>query len=262
MTNFLRNTVVGLVVGCIATAALAGDAVGIRLKDGSRWRGQVSDQVEVTVREQGIEIQLRGRLVVAAEWFITLETDLAGELRRKTIFKGDILSITTIDAPEANYRFETIDPSDRREIVRISGQPFTPVAVHGDTVMFDSGAILRYLEANFPDTPKLFSDDYGTMRQIEQWEAFSRTTLHEPLMIMVRQRIAGVSDDTETARATELFAAATAELEAVLADNEWLAHTRMTAADVTGAAVIRRVQEMAPFDLPADRLVSWKLARA
>ncbi len=101
MTNFLRNSVVGLVVGCIATSALAGDAVGIRLTDGSRWRGQVSDQVEVTVREQGIEIQLQGRLVVAAEWFITLETDLAGELRRKTIFKGDILSMRTIGAPEA-----------------------------------------------------------------------------------------------------------------------------------------------------------------
>lgn len=111
MTNFLRNIVVGLVVGCIATAALGGDAVGIRLKDGSRWRGQVSDQVQVTVREQGIEIQLRGRLVVAAEWFITLETDLAGELRRKTIFKGDILSIRTIDAPEA---FAKIDDKTTR----------------------------------------------------------------------------------------------------------------------------------------------------
>ena len=45
----------------------------------------------------------------------------------------------------------------------------------------------------------------------------------------------------------------------MLADNEWLAHTRMTAADVTGAAVIRRVQEMAPFDLPADRphMYAW-----
>ncbi len=158
-----------------------------------------------------------------------------------------------------DYRFETIDPSDRGEIVRISGQPFTPVVVHGDTVMFDSGAILRYLEANFPGTPKLFSEDYGTMREIEKWEAFSRTTLHEPLMIMVRQRIAGVSDDAETARATELFAEATAELEAALSDKEWLAHTRMTAADVTGAAVIRRVQEMGPFELPEDRphMYTW-----
>ena len=101
MTKCLQNIVVGLVVGCIAAVAVGGDAVEIRLTDGSRWRGQVSDQVQVTVREQGIEVRMQGRLVVAAEWFITLETDLAGELRRKTIFKGDILSIRTIDGPEA-----------------------------------------------------------------------------------------------------------------------------------------------------------------
>jgi glutathione S-transferase len=158
-----------------------------------------------------------------------------------------------------DYRFETIDPSDRGEIVRISGQPFTPVMVHGDTVMFDSGAILRYLEANFTDTPKLFSKDYFTMRSIEEWEAFGRVTLHEPLWTMVRQRITGVSDDNETARATELFAEATAKLEAVLSDNEWLAHTRMTAADVTAVGVIRRVQDLEPFELPEDRphMYAW-----
>ena len=149
-----------------------------------------------------------------------------------------------------DYRFETIDPSDRGEIVRISGQPFTPVMVHGETIMFDSAAILRYLEANFPDTPKLFSTDYFTMREIEKWEAFGRVTLHEPLWMMVKQRITGVSDDSETARANKLFAEATTELEAVLSNNEWLAHTRMTAADVTAVGVIRRVQDLELFDLP------------
>ena len=122
-----------------------------------------------------------------------------------------------------DYRFETIDPSDRGEIVRISGQPYTPIMVQGETVMFDSAAILRYLEANFPDTPKLFSTDYFTMREIEKWEAFGRVTLHEPLWMMVKQRITGVSDDSETARANKLFAEATTELEAVLSTTSgWL----------------------------------------
>ena len=65
------------------------------------------------------------------------------------------------------HRFETIDPSDRAALVEMSGQPFTPIMVHGDTTLFDSAAILRFLEANFLDTPKLFSSDYGTMRLIE-----------------------------------------------------------------------------------------------
>ncbi len=158
-----------------------------------------------------------------------------------------------------DYRFETIDPSDRAGMVEISGQPFTPVMVHGDVVMFDSGGIIRYLEGNFPDTPKLFSSDYATMRGIEDWESFGRTRLHEPLMIMVRQRRAGITDETKTAHAAELFAAATGEIEAALADREWLAHTRMTAADVTCAAVVRRVRAMDAFEMPDDRPATYAL---
>ena len=61
-----------------------------------------------------------------------------------------------------------------------------------------------------------------------------------------------MSDDSATARANKLFAEATTELEAVLSNNEWLAHTRMTAADVTAVGVIRRVQDLELFDLLAD----------
>jgi hypothetical protein len=76
--------------------ALAGQAVDMRLKDGTRWRGQVSDYVELTINQNGIAVPMTGRLVKAAEWFITLETDIAGELRHKTVFKNDILSIRTL----------------------------------------------------------------------------------------------------------------------------------------------------------------------
>ena len=152
-----------------------------------------------------------------------------------------------------DYRFETIDPADRSRLIKLSGQPFTPVMVHGDVALFDSGAILRYLEANFRDTPQLFSSDYGIMREIEKWEFFGRIDLHEALMIMVRQRKAGVSDDAETARAAGIFAAATAKLEEALSGREWLAHTRLTAADITCAAVVHRVRAMGAFEMPQDR---------
>lgn len=155
------------------------------------------------------------------------------------------------------YRFNTIDPADRSELIALSNQPFTPVMTHGDRVMFDSAAIMRYLEANFPDTPRLFSHDYAVMRSIEEWEAFGRVSLHEPLTIMVKQRLAGRSDEAETARAVELFAGATARLEEILTSREWLAHTRMTAADVTCAAVVRRVRVMQAFEVPDDRPATY-----
>jgi len=159
-----------------------------------------------------------------------------------------------------DYRFEPIDPADRAKMVQISGQPFTPVMVHGDVVMFDSGAILRYLEADFRDTPKLFSSDYDTMRTIEDWESFGRVDLHEALMIMVRQRKKGINDEVKTAHAAELFATATGKLEAVLSEREWLAHTRMTAADVTCGAVVNRVRVMEAFEMPEDRPATYAWA--
>ncbi len=154
---------------------------------------------------------------------------------------------------EIPYTFETIDPGDREAILDISGQPFTPVMVHGDVVMYDSGAIMRYLEANFPDTPRLFSRDYGKMRKIESWEWFCRTELHEPLLIAVGQRISGVHDEAELARGAEILAVATAKLEAQLADNEWLAGNRMTVADVTGGAVVQRFLGTDVYAFPDDR---------
>ena len=45
----------------------------------------------------------------------------------------------------------------------------------------------------------------------------------------------------------------------MLSNNEWLAHTRMTAADVTAVGVIRRVQDLELFDLPKDlpHMYAW-----
>ncbi len=40
--------------------------------------------------------------------------------------------------------------------MRISGQHLTPVIEHGEVVLFDSAAILRYLDAAFRETPPLF----------------------------------------------------------------------------------------------------------
>ena len=59
------------------------------------------------------------------------------------------------------YEFRTIDPSDRDEIHRLTGQFLTPVLQHGDVVLFDSAAILRYLEANFRDTPRIYGRSHA-----------------------------------------------------------------------------------------------------
>lgn len=46
-----------------------------------------------------------------------------------------------------------IDPLDRKEVERISGQRLVPVLVDGRKVLHDSATILRYLDRKFPHPP-------------------------------------------------------------------------------------------------------------
>lgn len=160
-----------------------------------------------------------------------------------------------------DYEFRTVDPKDRTELVRVSGQQLTPVMQHGDVVLFDSAAILRYLDANFPDTPRLFGERHREQWEIEDWELFARTELASPMMNVVHRRVYGEPvDDALLARcAADYERAATKIAERLGAGGGWLAGGRMTAADVTAAAVVFRIRQAALFPLPAadERLSGW-----
>ena len=150
------------------------------------------------------------------------------------------------------YEFRSIDPADRTEIVRLSGQHLTPVLVHDDRVLFDSAAILRYLEANFRDRAPLFGTNHGEQWAIEDLELFARATLAGPLMEIVHHRVSGgKADDAMRARCAGEFARAASTLIEALSGREWLVGDRMSAADVTAAAVIYRVRSSGVFGLPA-----------
>jgi glutathione S-transferase len=150
------------------------------------------------------------------------------------------------------YQFRSIDPADRDEVLRLSGQSLTPVMVHGDVVLFDSAAIMRYLDANFPDTPKLYGADRNVTWSIESWEGFARGELAAGMMAIVHMRLSGGDDATVVERGAAAVGAATRKLEARLRDHDWLVGDAMTAADIAPACVIARVQRGQLFALPDD----------
>jgi glutathione S-transferase len=129
-------------------------------------------------------------------------------------------------------------PGDRSGVVAVSGQPRTPVLKHGSTVIFDSGAILRYLEANFRDTPPLFSEDYEEFGEIEHWEAFGRHGLSGPVSVMFGEAFATEKSDDNIRRAKERMRDLTGEIEHRLAEADFLVGGRLTAADVTAAPLV------------------------
>lgn len=129
---------------------------------------------------------------------------------------------------------------DRSGIIALSHQPFTPVLQHGDTVVFDSSGILRYLEANFPKTRPLFSTHYDTMRAIEEMEMYARTEIGKPISMMYKQAMAPAKDPAMIAKANALLHEVTERVEKRLAEGQWLVGDSMTAADLTAAASLSR----------------------
>ena len=129
-----------------------------------------------------------------------------------------------------------INPGDRRNVVEVSGQPLTPVLTHGDTIVFDSSAILRYLDANVKGEPKLFSSDYEEMKAIEGWESWTRTDLSPGVGMLFGQFFADSTDKAIVQQAVGKVNAAARHLETSLKPSGWLVGDRPTAADVTAAS--------------------------
>ena len=158
------------------------------------------------------------------------------------------------------YRFETIDPQDRSAILKLSGQHLTPVLEHGQVVLADSAAILRYLDANFAAGPKLFGATVSEQWEIEDWEFFARTQLAGPMLEVVHSRIQGHPlDEAGQARCAAAYAAACAKLAAQLGGREWLVGSSVSAADVTAAPVVRRIEASSLLPTPpaAAQLSAW-----
>lgn len=67
--------------------------------------------------------------------------------------------------------FETVpvDPADRTPLVELSGQELTPAIEDRGIVLNDSEAILQYLDASYPGTPRLFPALRAGRKACEAW---------------------------------------------------------------------------------------------
>ena len=157
------------------------------------------------------------------------------------------------------YHFRAIDPADRTSMLVLSGQYLTPVLKHGDVVLSDSAAILRYLDANFSG-PRLYGTSMLEQLKIDEWELFARTRLAWPMLEIVQSRgRGGPVDITAEARCARAFGEVCTELVAQLAGREWLVGGSMSAADVTAAPLLDRVRAsgLLPWPAIASELSDW-----
>jgi len=129
------------------------------------------------------------------------------------------------------YEKIPVDPQDRRAVIEASGQPLTPVLLHGDTVVYDSYAITRYLDANWPKSPRLYSADRETMKKIEEWENFTRSEGSAPIGACFAELFAPEKNADRLRKANENVNRVAARVEEALAKRPFLLGDAPTAAD-------------------------------
>jgi glutathione S-transferase len=135
------------------------------------------------------------------------------------------------------HEVRPINHEDRSSLIDLSGQSLSPVLEDGGRVLFDSSAILRYLDANFGG-PKLFSEDRDRHKEIENWENFHRSVLWPPLGQAFGVLFSGGKDLDQARAAAEDMTKASAALETRLEGRKWLVGDSMTAADIFNASFL------------------------
>lgn len=86
------------VVLMASAAAMAGESAQVRIHDGSRWRGEIGDQVKVEFIQQGVKQEFTGQLAQVKDVYIIVEGTVAGRPGKKLIYIGDIRGMETVSA--------------------------------------------------------------------------------------------------------------------------------------------------------------------
>jgi glutathione S-transferase len=122
-----------------------------------------------------------------------------------------------------------VDPEDRSPIVAVSGQRLVPVIDDDGRVVFDSTAILQYLEQRYPEPPLYAADEARRAEMDVYIDWFNRVYKRPP-----NDLEAELLGEAKQERIGELAAAMTANLafhERLLAGREYLLGDGFSAAD-------------------------------
>jgi glutathione S-transferase len=89
-----------------------------------------------------------------------------------------------------------IDPKDRSEVARVSGQELVPVIQDGTRVIHDSMTIVRYLEDAYPDSPRLYPESSSRRAEVEIFvDWFNRVWKRPPNAIVTEMELPETARD-------------------------------------------------------------------
>ena len=124
-----------------------------------------------------------------------------------------------------------VDPEDRSEVVRVSGQELVPVLVEGERVLTDSPVILEYLEERFPERP-LYPADPARRAELRTFVDWFNRVWKRPPNLLVAEELKAEPDPDRIAELAHRIADALPLFEDLLAGRDYLFGDELSAADV------------------------------
>ncbi len=140
----------------------------------------------------------------------------------------------------------SFDPADRSALREASGQDLSPVIEDRGIVLPDSEAILQFLDANYPETPRLFPPDRNGRRRCDAWKTRLDTEVARHWISIFLCGIGRADSYPDTSPG--LFRDALGVLEEELGD--------ATTFDAKAPIQDLRVAEWVTYALPSEDLVA------
>jgi glutathione S-transferase len=146
-----------------------------------------------------------------------------------------------------------VDPGDRTEVERVSGQPLVPVLLDGDRIVVDSTEILQHLEELQPE-PRLFPVGAARRAEVEIFlDWFNRIWKRPPNEIDAER----ARDAPDEARIKRLGRELTGSLDLfeVLLDGREYLYGEFSAADCAAFPFLKYAMLLDPDDDEAFHLI-------
>jgi glutathione S-transferase len=176
--------------------------------------------------------------------------------------------LATLVEKGASYRFAPVAPGGNRQEPHVSRHPFgrVPVLEHDGYMLYETQAILRYLDRVLPD-PALTPADpkaAGRMDQVMNicdWYLFQGVNNVIGFHRVVRPRLMGLApDEAAIAEAMPKAHVVFNELSRLLGGGSYFAGDKPTLADILVApqlGFLAETPEWAPLTEASPNLVSW-----
>jgi glutathione S-transferase len=176
--------------------------------------------------------------------------------------------LATLEEKGASYRLAALAPGDAKSSAHLERHPFgrVPTLTHEGIVLYETQAILRYLDRVLPEPP-LTPGDAKQAARMDQVMNISDWYLFQGVCnVIIFQRIVGpqffgtATDEAAIARAMPQARTVIAELSRLLGEQPFMAGEKLSLADLQAgpqASFLSLTPEWAELTFGHPNLVAW-----